>query len=100
MEKIKLNNEQIFELIPMGIDTNLYGKTRRFSFISELEYGDIEEAFNSTENISKIEYLSVSDELLKTYTDCISLKMLSKEFNKQVEDGVVADVYTVVLETN
>jgi hypothetical protein len=96
METIKLNNNQEFEIIPMGIDTNLFEKTRKFSFISTLGYGEIETAFN-TENINKIEYLSASDELLKTYDDCVSLKMLSKEFNKQVEDKVIADVYTVVL---
>ena len=96
MEKIKLNNGQIFEIVPMGIDTNMFEKTRKFSFVSDLGYGDIETAF-SVGNIGKIEYLSTADELLKAYTDCKSLKMLSKEFNKKVEDKVVADVYTVEL---
>ena len=45
MEKIKLNNEQIFDLIPMGIMSNIYDKTRSFSFVSNLGYGDIETAF-------------------------------------------------------
>lgn len=99
MEKIKLNNNLEFELIPMGIETNNYNKTRKFSFISELEYGDIERAF-SEDNISEIEYLSASSELLKTYTDCVKLKMMAKEFNKQYEDGLFSDVYTVELEIN
>ena len=97
MEKIKLNNNQIFEIIPMGIDTNLFEKSRKFSFASTLNYGEIETAFNP-QNINKIEYISTANELLKTYIDCKSLKMLSKEFGKQVEDTVIADVYTVVLE--
>lgn len=100
MEKIKLYNKQMFELVPMGITTNIYNQTRQFSFISNLNYGEIESAFNNAENISKIEYLSVSNELLKTYIDCIGLKMLSKEFNKEYEDGKFADVYKVELEIN
>lgn len=98
MEKIKLNNRDEFELIPMGIDTNDYEKKRIFSFISELGYNDIETDFASNENIGKIEYYSASDELLKTYDDCITLKSIRKEFNRQVEDDIIADVYSVELE--
>ena len=96
MENIKLHDKQ-FEIIPMGIETNLYNKTRKFSFVSDLGYFDVEIAFDK-DNISNIEYYSSADELLKTYTDCISLKMLSKEFNKEYEDGKIADIYIVVLE--
>lgn len=96
MEKIKLNDSQIFEIIPMGINTNIFEKTRKFSFISDLNYTEIETAFQ-LKNISKIEYYSVGDELLKTYTDCVSLKSLTKEFNKEYEDSKFADIYTVVL---
>ena len=97
MEKIKLKNEEVFEIVPMGIETDLYNKTRTFSFISELGYAEIETAF-TTQNLSKIEYLSSTDELLKTYIDCVVLKSLTKEFGKEVEDGVIADVYSVDLE--
>ena len=97
MEKIILNNGESFELIPMGITTNIFNKTRKFSFISELGYVEIESAFR-TENISKIEYYSASDELLKTYEDCVNLKMIAKEFNKEYEDDKFADVYVVELE--
>lgn len=97
MEKIKLDNGIEFDIVPMGIETNTFNKTRKFKFISELVYGEIEGSFN-IENISRIEYLSVADELLKTYTDCINLKMIAKEFNKEYEDGKFADAYIVVLE--
>ena len=96
METIKLNNGQAFEIIPMGIDANAFEKIRVFSFVSELGYGEIETAFNA-ENIGNIQYLSDHDELLQTYTDCIALKSLSKEFGKQIEDSITADVYSVVL---
>jgi hypothetical protein len=98
MEKIKLNNEQIFDLIPMGIMSNIYDKTRSFSFVSNLGYDDIETAFGNPDNISVVKYYSASSELLKTYTDCKSLKAVKKEFNKEYEDGKFADVYTVTLE--
>ena len=97
MEKIKLNNKQTFDIIPMGIGTNKYEKKRFFSFIADLGYSDIENAFNKA-NISKIDYYSSVGELLKTYTDCISLKVLSKELDKEYEDGKFADIYTVKLE--
>lgn len=99
MEKIRLKDEQIFEIIPMGIETSAYEKVRKFSFASDLNYAEIETTF-STDNICKIEYYSEANELLKTYTDCTSLKSLSKEFSKQVEDDVISDVYSVVLEVS
>lgn len=98
MEKIKLGNKQTFEILPMGISTNVFEKTRTFSFISDLGYSEVEIAFQP-ENISQIEYYSIADELLKIYADCAALKSLTKEFGKEYEDGKFADVYTVVLET-
>ena len=97
MESIKLNDGKVFEIIPMGITTS--EKTRKYSFVSELGYEEIETAFN-TENISSIQYLSDHGELLKTYSDCTILKSLSKEFGRQIEDALVADVYSVVLITD
>jgi len=97
MEKIKLYNGHVFEIIPMGIETNKFEKTRKFSFVSVLSYEDIESEFSDEENISRIEYYSAAGDLLKTYSDCVSLKMLAKEFNREYEDGKFADVYTVLL---
>jgi len=99
MEKIRLNNGQIFELIPIGIETDVLKKRRKFSFVSELGYAEIEATF-SVDNITSIDYLSADNEVLKIYTDCNGLKMIAKEFNKEYEDGKFADVYTVVLEIN
>lgn len=96
MEKIKLTNGQILDIIPMGICMNMYERTRTISFVSNLGYADIESAFE-TPNIENIEYLSAAGDLLKTYSDCTGLKSLTKEFGRQVEDSIVSDVYTVVL---
>lgn len=97
MEKIKLVNGQIFEIIPVGIVTKDYEKIRMFSFISTLGYGEIENAFSNVSNIQTIEYYSATDEILKTYTDCISLKSITKEFNREIEEGKYSDVYSVIL---
>lgn len=94
MEKIKLVNGKVFELIPMGINTNIFMKERTFSFISD--YKEIENEFGE-ENISSITYISKGGDVLKEYNDCIYLKKVIKEFGKQIEDGVVRDIYTVVL---
>lgn len=88
MEKIKLNNGQIFELEPMGIITS--DKRRFFSFKSELPYQEIETAF--IENLEKVEYLSTADELLVTYVDCVSLKSISKD--------IETSIYTVEVSTD
>lgn len=98
MEKIKLNNGTEFEIIPMGINTNNYIKQREIKFISDLTYSEIEVVMTNMDNISKIEYYSSADELLKVYTDCKAIKKLSKEYSKEYEDGKFTDVYTVVLE--
>ena len=98
MEKIKLKDDTILELIPMGITTKSFEKKRTFRFMSEMDYNDVETAFVS-ENVAEIEYLSASDDLLKVYTDNLSLISLTKEFNREIEDGVFSDVYIVVLET-
>jgi hypothetical protein len=84
MEKIKLNNETVFEIIPLGITSFDIQKRRSFSFISELPYDEIEANFKIPENIASIQYLSESDEVLTTYADCVSLKILSKN----IETGV------------
>lgn len=96
MEKIKLINGKIFDLIPMGINTNILTKERTFSFISNLDTEEVEKEFGES-NVSKIYYLSSSGDVLKQYNDCVSMKKISKEFRKQIEDGVIKDVYTVVL---
>ena len=99
METIKLANDFVLEIIPMGITTVREGdfKGRAFSFVSDLSYQEIETEFNNKQSISSIRYFSGAGHLLKTYTDCIALKSLTKEFNKEYEDGIIADVYTVVL---
>lgn len=95
VEKIKLQDGQGFEIIPMGIKTT--SKTIEFTFISCLSYEKIEEAFNP-KNINEIEYFSAANELLKIYKSCTKLKILSKKFGLKYEDGKSADVFSVELE--
>lgn len=98
MEKLKLVDGQTFNLVPMGISTNNFDKVRQYSFVSDaLSYEDIESAFANNGNINRIEYYSASDTLLKVYEDCVALKSVTKEFNKQIEDGIFGDIYIVTL---
>jgi hypothetical protein len=84
MEKIKLSNEAIFEIIPLGITSLDIQKRRSFSFKSDLPYDEIEANFKNSDNIASIQYLSEADEVLMTYADCVSLKIISKN----IETGV------------
>ncbi|MDF2906849.1 MAG: hypothetical protein K0R34_2170 [Herbinix sp.] len=84
MEKIKLSNGVIFEITPMGITSLDVQKRRSFNFASELSYDEIETEFKNPDNIASIQYLSEADEVLKTYADCVSLKILSKNIDTGV----------------
>lgn len=88
VEKIRLNNGQEFELIPMGIVDNIVTKRRKFTFKSDLDYGDVEAQF-ADDNVAKIEHLNSEGEIMRTYLDCVSLKSLSRDID--------AGTYTVEL---
>jgi hypothetical protein len=68
----------------LGITSLDIQKRRSFSFKSELPYDEIEAYFKTPDNITSIQYLSEADEILMTYADCVSLKILSKD----IETGV------------
>ena len=87
MEKIKLSNDQLFEIIPMGISSS--DKKRVLIISSDLQYANIETAFL---NVDRIEYLSESGEVLAVYTDGVSVKTISKD----IENGT----YTIEIGTD
>ena len=95
MEKVKLKNGTLFDIVPMGISQS--DKIRTIKFISSLPYVEIEALFDSTNNVSNIQYLSELDEVLATYLDCVILKSLSKAKNVVIDDSLTADIYTVEL---
>jgi hypothetical protein len=82
MEKIKLSNGTIFEIIPMGITET--EKRRSISFNSDLTYTEIEDNLRNTNNINCIQYISASDDVLVSYADCGALKKLSKDIDSGV----------------
>jgi hypothetical protein len=84
MEKIKLTNNTILDIIPMGINTNTFVKRRTFNISSSLTYLEIETLLTNKDNITSIQYLSENEEVLATYSDCASLKIISKD----IETGV------------
>lgn len=96
MEKIRLKNGQVFDIIPMSINTNNNTKSRLFKIISALSSNEIKEIFTK-DNIAIIEYILEDGTINKTYYDCVSLKGTSVEYDAQVDENITADVYTVEL---
>lgn len=88
MEKIKLKNGQLFDLVSMGITSS--DKRRSFTFTSTLAFTDIELSFTDS-NVSNIQYLSATDEILASYTDCVTLKSLLRD----IEGGTYTAVISV-----
>jgi hypothetical protein len=76
MEKIKLTNGQEFFIVPMGITSA--EKRRSFIILSDLQFTEIETAFSDS-NITSIQYLSETGEILATYNDCITLKTMARD---------------------
>jgi hypothetical protein len=97
MEKIKLDNGQEFDVIPMGVIENPITKRRSFKIISELQSDEVKVIFSDTDNIKTIDYTLEDGTLIKSYCDCVSLKGLSVEFGANVDENITADVYTVEL---
>lgn len=94
-EKIKLANGQEFDLVPMGINS-LSDKRRQFKFTSDMSYDDIKAMFLNPDNLASIDHILQSGEITTTYTDCVSLKQVSTEFDVQIGENTM-DVYTVTL---
>lgn len=86
MEKVKIK-ENVFDLLPMGIKES--NKQRELIIASELPYSDIELAFA---DVTSIQYLSETDEILISYLDGVKLKSISKDFENST--------YTIAISTD
>lgn len=95
MEKIKLKDGTLFDIVPMGISQS--DKVREIKFISTLPYAEVEALFDDVENIENIQHLSDANEELETFADCVAYKYLGKAKNVQINDSLTADVFTVEL---
>jgi hypothetical protein len=94
-EKIKVANGQEFDLVPMGI-SNPSDKRRQFKFTSDMPYDDIKIMFLNPDNLASIDHILQSGEVTTTYTDCVSLKQLSTEFDVLIGEETI-DVYTALI---
>lgn len=90
MEKLKLNNGTILELSPMKLD--IIDKLFKVTVITELNYLELEEILLNIDNISKIQHLSESDEILTTYSDCVGFKTMSRDYEN--------NTYVIELDTD
>lgn len=103
MEKIKLNNQSVFDIPTNGVIENSTGLTVKLQAPTD-SLETLEELF-SGDNISKIYLLSESDETLKIFSDyakLISIEktkdvLVSSEIADDEEVNTYADIVTIVL---
>ena len=100
MEKIKLSNNQEFDLIPMGITVDTANKRRYFKFTSSLTYAEILALFSASENLTTVSYILADTTVGATYTDCVALKSLSYIINYKVDDLTTANIYVAEISTD
>lgn len=99
MEKLKLSNNQEFDLIPMGVITDASKKVRYFKFTSELTHEELLAIFSDSTNLSSLDYIQ-EDGAIKTYQDCVKMLMLSYAPEFKVDDNATTDVYIVTVSTD
>jgi hypothetical protein len=83
MKTVKFG-ENKFEIASSGIIENTINKRRIFNFSSDLSYPEIETILINPDNISNIQYIIGDDIVNITYSDCVSLKVLSKNLETKV----------------
>lgn len=83
MEYIKFG-DTAFEIVSMGIIENTYTKRRTFYFKTDLDYASVESILTNADNLSSIKHVAENNIIRTTYSDCISLKVLSKN----IETGI------------
>jgi hypothetical protein len=93
MEKIKLNNGQEFELVPMGVRST--DKYREFSFTSVLPYSEIDLILSNSLNLNTAQYILESGDVT-TYHDLVELIELRAKKNVLVGE-ITTTVYTAVI---
>lgn len=86
MEKIKIEANE-YELVVNGITES--DKSRTFTVKSDADYTEIEEVFS---DISNIQCVSESGEVLAGYYDGVGLKSITRDYE--------AGTYTVVVSTD
>lgn len=92
MEKIKIGLQE-FDLVPMGISEDTQRKTRSFKFTSMLSYADVITVVSGA--VTSVLHIGTDGNTVKTYSDLVAFKGLGYDKDVSIEDGVIADVYTV-----
>ena len=94
MEKIKLYNEETFEIIPNGIHST--DETLTVAFLApKKDLVSLEEMLGNSSNLEKINLLSENDEVLRIYSGYTVLVSIEKQ-----KDVVIATTITEDGEVN
>jgi hypothetical protein len=98
MEKLKLANGQVLNLIPnWGRETE---KTREFKFTSDQDINTLLELLSNQDNFASVQIISPSGDTLKIYQDITSFAGIFLDKDVQTDDKTVSDVYTVRYRTD
>lgn len=84
MQKIKFNDDYIFDAAPIGISHDPISKRRRISFRSDLEYDEVLALLSDKNNIGKITYCTDNGIIIGVFTDCVMLKSISYDISSQI----------------
>lgn len=80
MEKFKFGTNT-FDVVPNGIENDTFNKRRKFYFKTELSYPEVEAILTKQDNLTGVQYIAENGDILATYSDCVSLKVLSKSLD-------------------
>ena len=87
MEKIKLSNGQIYNIKTSGVMSTDTALT--VTIVTDSDLVTVEKIISNKENMRKIELLSESDEVLRIYSDYVTLKSIEKRKNVVIETKII-----------
>lgn len=80
MEKFKFG-VNTFDVVPEGVTNDTFNKRRKFYFQTDLSYAEVEATLTNPDNLAGVQYIAENGDTLATYSDCVGLKSLSKNYD-------------------
>lgn len=80
MEKFKFGVNEV-NVVPNGIENDTFNKRRKYYFKTDLTYAEVEEILTNPDNLAAVQYIAENGDILAAYSDCVSLKVLSKSLD-------------------
>lgn len=80
MEKFKFGTNEV-NVVPNGIENDIFNKRRKYYFKTDLSYPEVEAILTNPDNLTSVQYIAENGDILSTYSDCVGLKVLSKDLD-------------------